>query len=361
MNIRQKFLNLTNKTYPYGTEIQLLPFLPDGFQIDDVGNYFIKIGESDTLFTCHLDTCCSKQEDVNHVVSGRFVETDGTTILGADDKAGMTVLLYMIENNVPGLYYFFVGEEVGCIGSSDAANHLDFKDYNKCISFDRRGYDSVVTDQFYGTCCSDEFASTLAKELNSKNLSFEFAPDPTGVLTDSASFMDFIPECTNISVGYFNEHRHNEKQDLIFLENLCKACVQIDWESLPVMRNPGDYSNYYGWDNPAKSYQTYDDWEDDEDFNPDNISAVLTVWIDDEKWNVRLTEDRLAEERASIYNWVIRQGTYYHLKAVNWDGRSCTIEYANQVEYLGERQDIMYIIDDLMDIPVEDLELIGRV
>ena len=40
------------------------------------------------------------------------------TILGADDKAGMVILLYMIEKKIPGLYYFFIGEEVGCIGSN---------------------------------------------------------------------------------------------------------------------------------------------------------------------------------------------------------------------------------------------------
>jgi hypothetical protein len=359
MNVRDTFLKLTSKTYPYGTENQLIPFLPEGCQIDEVGNYFIKIGESNTLFTCHLDTCCSTQEDVTHIVESKFVRTDGTTILGADDKAGMTVLLYMIENKVPGLYYFFVGEEVGCIGSSDAANHLDFSDYQKCISFDRRGYDSVVTDQFYGTCCSDEFASELAKQLNSKNLTFDFKPDPTGVLTDSASFMESIAECTNISVGYFNEHRSNEEQDLIFLDNLCKACVKVDWEKLPIVREPGDLG-YYGYNVP-KSYKTYDDWDDWDVTPTSTMSAVLTVWVDGIKWVARLTDDRLEEEKRFIKDWAIKQGYYPNIQSIDWDGKTCTMTYSNQIEYLGEREDLMYMIGELHDIPVYDLELIERV
>jgi hypothetical protein len=358
MNVRDTFIKLTSKTYPYGTEDQLIPFLPEGCQMDEVGNYFIKIGESNTLFTCHLDTCCSIQEDVNHIVESKFIRTDGTTILGADDKAGMTVLLYMIENKVPGLYYFFIGEEVGCIGSSDAAAHLDFSDYQKCISFDRRGYDSVITDQFYGTCCSDQFASELSKQLNSKNLTFNFKPDPTGVLTDSASFMDSIAECTNISVGYFNEHRNNEEQDLIFLDNLCKACVKVDWENLPIVRKPGDVG-YYGYNVP-KSYKTYDDWDDLEcDYS--TISAALTVWIDNIKWVARLKNERLEEEKEMIKDWAIKQGYYYNIQSIDWDGKTCMMTHSNQTEYIGEREDLMYMIGELCDIPIDDLELIERV
>jgi hypothetical protein len=39
-----------------------------------------------------------------------------------------------MKHNIPGLYYFFIGEEVGCIGSGLAANYGDFKDYDRIIS-----------------------------------------------------------------------------------------------------------------------------------------------------------------------------------------------------------------------------------
>lgn len=242
MKITKKFLQLTKKTYPHGTEAQLKNHLPKGYQIDLWGNYFIEIGEgSTTMFTCHLDTASYSEVGVKHVFDKNFIKTDGSSILGADDKAGMVVLLYMIENKVPGLYYFFLGEERGCIGSSDVAENWNLNPYSKritkVVSFDRRGTTSVITEQFGGVCCSDQFAIELANRLNSEEETFSFRPDPTGIYTDSAQFIDIVPECTNISVGYYNEHSHHETQDIQFLIKLCKTVVKIDWETLPVVRD----------------------------------------------------------------------------------------------------------------------------
>ena len=98
MRITRKFLQLTKKTYPYGTESQLESYLPQGYTKDEFGNYYILIGDNpSTMFTCHLDTACSTQSDIKHVFKDKdLVTTDGTTVLSADDKAGMTVILYMI-------------------------------------------------------------------------------------------------------------------------------------------------------------------------------------------------------------------------------------------------------------------------
>lgn len=345
MNIRETFLKLTQYTYPHGTEAKLKPYLPKGFQEDDFGNYFIKIGESDTMFTCHLDTCSSYHQVVKHHIGAQFIESDGKTILGADDKAGMTVLLYMIENKVPGLYYFFIGEEVGGIGSS-AASSLNFSNYKKCISFDRRGYDSVITQQWFGTCCSDEFAEALSDELNKKNLTFNFRPDPTGIFTDSASFMYDIPECTNISVGYFSEHQVTEKQDISFLVKLCEAVVKVDWSSLPIVRDPND--RYSSWESEIKTPSA------------SSLSKIINVWIDEEKWSAKLTDERIVEERSYIYAWVIRQGSYFDLESIDWDGKTAYINYGGINEFLGEREDLMYLIEELENIPMDGLDLIQR-
>ncbi len=184
MRISRKFKQLTSFTYPYGTENELLKYLPTGYKSDGLGNYYIEIGERPTtMFTCHLDTACSYSKRVKHIHEGDFIKTDGTTILGADDKAGMTVILYMIENKVPGLYYFFIGEEVGCVGSTRLADNwtkYEFSNYiNKVVSFDRRGTNSVITEQLFGVCCSDEFAQELSNRLNLANSEFKFSPDPT--------------------------------------------------------------------------------------------------------------------------------------------------------------------------------------
>jgi hypothetical protein len=48
-----------------------------------------------------------------------------------------------------------------------------------------------------------------------------------------------IPECTNVSVGYFNEHTHDEIQNITFLEKLAKACVKVNWSGLKAVRDIG--------------------------------------------------------------------------------------------------------------------------
>lgn len=335
MNIEKTFLKLTEKTYPHGTEAELEKYLPKNIQKDNWGNYFLEIGDSDTMFTCHLDTCCYHQSIVKHVKQDNFIQTDGSSILGADDKAGMTVLLYMIEKKVPGLYYFFVGEEVGGVGSSKASAG-DFSKYKKCVSFDRRGYNSIITDQFYGVCCSDEFAEALASELNNADSTFRFSPDPTGMFTDSANFVYDINECTNISVGYFSEHQTHEKQDIRFLERLCKAVVKVNWNNLPIVRELRNYQYV------PKQYIELEE------------SEVITVYIDGEKWETKLSPERLSYEKEIISDWITSMVQY---DRISWDGKRC---FAG-AEYIGNRNDFTDVIEELEHIPVDDLILIRKI
>lgn len=268
--IKDTFLKLTSKTYPYGTEDELvLEMTKNGvfpnLQKDEWGNYFYSIGSSKTIFTSHLDTACRDQVDVKHFVSNQqIVTTDGTTILGADDKAGVTILLWLMKNNIPGVYYFFVGEEVGCIGSNSASKFGEFSLYDRIISFDRRGTNSVITHQSSVRTCSDEFAKDLSKQLNLMS-NFFFKPDDTGIYTDSAEFASIIPECTNISVGYDFEHTFREKQDLLHLNKLAQACLDVKWEELPIKRDPSitesKWQDYYEMCEPRiKDHSKYDDY-----------------------------------------------------------------------------------------------------
>lgn len=68
MNIKKKFLKLTKKTYPHGTENELKNHLPNGYKEDGLGNFFIQIGNSTTMFTCHLDTADRSQSQVRHII-----------------------------------------------------------------------------------------------------------------------------------------------------------------------------------------------------------------------------------------------------------------------------------------------------
>ena len=244
-DIRSTFLSLTTMTYPHGHESEVLKFLPKDLIKDEFDNYYKIIGKSETMFTSHLDTADRKQSKVTIYSTEKdgdemFV-TDGTSILGADDKAGVSIMLYMMAHNIPGIYYFFDGEERGGIGSNKVASVFEsiehLKGVKRCISFDRRNYYSVITQQLGRECCSDEFATELAKELNKSGLKISL--DPTGIYTDSASFIDEIAECTNISVGYFSEHTISETQNISFLQRLGKACLDVNWEGLPTVKKVG--------------------------------------------------------------------------------------------------------------------------
>lgn len=274
----ETFLRLTSKTVPYGSEDILVDSMkelfPKGMEKDEWGNYFYKIGESRSIFAAHLDTVSKEYASVTHVFDGNLIKTDGKTTLGADDKAGVTVLLWMIKNNIPGLYYFFIGEEVGCIGSGNAAKFGFFKgNYDRILSFDRRDVSSIITFQSSSRCCSDDFADALCEQLNKSvygregNLSYK--KDTGGVYTDSAEFTHLIPECTNVSVGYYKEHTTSESQDIIHLIDLAEACTKVDWESLPTKRNPEthewkDYSypTTSSWSRKDYGYDDFDDYHD---------------------------------------------------------------------------------------------------
>ena len=408
MNIKEKFLQLTSKTYPHGTERELFPILFEtvsGLQEDEFGNLFIKIGESDVMFTSHLDTATSANTPVNHVIDGDIIKTDGKSILGADDKAGVTVMLYMIKNNIPGLYYFFLGEEVGCVGSKKVAEvqkKEKIEGINKVISFDRRGTTSIITYQTGRRCASDAFGQALAGQLNKANDSFEYIIDPTGVLTDSVQFISIYPECTNISVGYQSEHTFSETQNIAHLEKLAEACLKVDWNGLPVERDPSkteykSYGSYGGWGYPG--------WDDDDYYygtrygsrqsgystynnNWGSITKPKTktdnVWFHDKKYNyvskieieeyskkvisVDLCKERIAEEKQIIDSLMVALEVDF--KSSSWDGfkyklnydghstecdRNDLIEYLSELDYskieeLGETPNSMFDTDDYLDM-----------
>lgn len=241
MNFEQKFLQLTDYTIPFGYEKELEPYLPDGWKKDSIGNYYYIIGHSETLFTAHLDTATDKREKINHIIDNNIIKTDGTTILGGDNKSGCCVLFYLIEQKIPGTYYFFLGEEsavhrnypYGSLLAIEKNPEL-FKKFKRVISFDRKEKGQLITRQLGYNCCSDEFADALISEFSKNGL--EYKKDRTGYYTDSAFFGALIPEITNLSAGTWNEHTKNEYVDIDYIEMVAKAASKVRWESLPVYR-----------------------------------------------------------------------------------------------------------------------------
>ena len=248
----------------------LLPRLPNPVTFADKSGsamaYVVTIPNHDgtasrTMISCHTDTC-------HHGVGKQILAYDqelqliykssddlDKDVLGADDGSGIWLALQMIEAGVPGAFVFHCGEEVGGVGSRYLeAHHPEFlAQFDRAIAFDRAGYEDVITHQARGRCCSDEFAEALARQLN-KGGTVEFKPSPDGVFTDTANYVGIIPECSNLSVGYFQQHSSQEYQDVEFLLKLRDAVICIDWEALPTKRDPSKVESASPWwqDDPVE-------------------------------------------------------------------------------------------------------------
>lgn len=215
--------------------------------IDGAGNLHIDLREdagNRTLFVAHVDTMHRVEGTNGYTVTDKgFYMAQGAP-LGADDGAGIAILSVLMQS-IPAYYLICRGEEQSGVGSKYIAKEYPdlLKQFDRAVAFDRRGYSDVITHQFRGRCASEAFAEALSDQLNDQGLLY--MPCDGGVYTDTAEFVDLIPECTNISCGYDFEHSDREQQDGNYLNDLCIAALNIDWDSLPVVRDPGDdgYSN----------------------------------------------------------------------------------------------------------------------
>lgn len=217
--------------------------------IDIHGNLHVdlrKRPEHRTMFTAHTDTVHYSTGVNTVLVDGAYWRPDGAP-LGADDGAGVALLVYLIDHQVPGYYVFFRGEECGGIGSKGLyeSDPELFTHFDRAIAFDRAGYSDVITHQGGTRCASDEFAEALAATLTPEDFSLAYLPSDGGIYTDTAEFVDTIPECTNVSVGYFHQHSDREYQDIPFLQKLAAQLLRVDWDNLPTRRDPDTYDSLW--------------------------------------------------------------------------------------------------------------------
>ncbi|WP_218036652.1 M28 family peptidase [Sphingobium sp. EM0848] len=223
--------------------------------MDGFGNRMFTIGDRPrVMWSCHVDTVAARggQQDVGIDERGIASLCDGRPgmSLGADDGAGVWIMLNMIAAGRPGLYLFHRGEERGCLGSQwiQRNNPELLKDIGAAIAFDRAGLGDVITHQSYGRTCSDAFAASLASAINDLDRAFRYAPDNTGVFTDTNEYAGIIPECTNLSVGYYGQHGPRETLDVDHCEKLLAAMLEFDASLLVIERDPSaQEDDRWGW------------------------------------------------------------------------------------------------------------------
>lgn len=217
-----------------------------GMQADPYGNRYL-LRESKTIIAVHTDSVhrtAGKQRikrDKNGIIS---LADPLSNCLGADDAAGCYAALRMIEAGVKATFVFHRREEIGGRGSDwITANHADWcKGFDRVVSLDRRRTGDIITSQSTGTCCSDEFALALGDALGMGH------KPAAGIFTDSANYTHLVSECSNISVGYYNEHTTKETLDTHYLERLIERLCIVDWDGLPVVRDPAAIDPWSLWD-----------------------------------------------------------------------------------------------------------------
>jgi len=257
------------RPYPSAGEEEFIVKYLDGIEgmtKDEIGNRYIAVpnadgSKSNCMWSCHTDSVHSPKMDgrqnIRWDADGNILSlNDGKPgqCLGADDGAGMWLMLEMLKIGKPGLYIFHRGEEKGGIGSrwlvKNTPQVVDGIDF--AIAFDRMALSSIITHQGGSRCCSDKFGVALGAALSEvEGLSYKL--DQGGSFTDTAVYTDLVAECTNVSVGYYSQHGPRETLDVRHMLRLRDALLSIDTSKLPVERKPGEYESRW----PSYGYGGY--------------------------------------------------------------------------------------------------------
>lgn len=322
---------------------------------DNAGNLFFKKGESDTYpcLAAHLDQVQKKHSKdfkavfTDDIVFGYSPSQRERQGLGADDKNGLWIALKALEEFDVLKVAFFVGEEIGCVGSGKA--DLDFfKDVRFVVQADRRGYGDFITTISCTKVASQEFIDDI------DFASFGYK-ETSGMMTDVLELTErgVGVACINMSCGYYDPHTDDEYtviDDLLNAYDLvchiittCTKRYEHTYEYTPVKYYGGNYygGNYYGktgttykW---GKTYDTYvDGWdaEDDYDFNWKNV--------DKETSSTRYNEPILPRfgdyaDVQSFIDQLVYQNIEDYLPEDLWPYVSSDLEgFATEDEFLAE-------------------------
>ena len=299
--VLDRFRKFTLKNRRVPDENYIEEIMPDTFtpDVNVKGVYYKIIGTPKVIYTAHYDTAGdSDVELVSYADMPHIVKNNAVGILGADDKAGLTVLSFMIEASIEGLYMLFGDEESGASQSTKWADSGFYTRYGlvensivAAIAFDRKGYSDVIYSQRGGTTCSKKYSATLATILAAGGLSYR---PSTGVYTDTANMIHIIPECTNLSIGYQDAHTHTENQDMMFLFRMVNFMLNnyATIASIPAFKEV----------EVKKTYTYYGGGWGGHDYKRSGYSTFSSKKEDKIRWNSKESHwERFDEDR---YLWI---------------------------------------------------------
>ena len=240
---------------------------------DHVGNVYVCRGTSqktDTDPSSQKFYPCvvSHIDQVQTVHSHDFVALDNNGVilgwspskreqqgLGADDKNGIWIALQCLTMYPTMKAAFFVGEEVGCVGSSQC-NMQFFEDCGYVLQCDRRGHADLITEIGGTTLCSQEFVDAITPSA------YGYAPTH-GAMTDVEELKGrgLGVCCCNMSCGYYHPHTDHELTDIndlsncfAFVRHIIETLGETRWESAAPVDEWDDYDDWYGYPSNQKTY-----------------------------------------------------------------------------------------------------------
>lgn len=236
---------------------------------DNAGNvYFVKgVSETYPVVVAHLD-----QVQKHHSKDFKAVVTEDIVFgyspsekeyqgLGADDKNGLWIALKCLETFDVIKVAFFVGEEIGCVGSSKC-NMEFFADARFVVEPDRRGGSDLITSISGYDIASDAFLNAFDYE------SFGYKKT-SGLMTDVLELTErgVGVACINMSCGYYNPHSDEEftvisdlLNALYLVEHIITVCTDVYAHKATYSYSGynSKWSEYYGCNYGMDDYM---DWE----------------------------------------------------------------------------------------------------
>lgn len=199
------------------------------FEQDVYGNLLVTKGVSDTYpcLASHIDQVQKnhskdfKVVDGGSMCCGFSMKTRQFQGLGADDKNGIFICLECLRIYDVLKVAFFVGEEIGCVGSSQVDLEF-FSDCRFIIEPDRRGGNDLITSMFCGDVCSKDFIDAIGADA------FGYK-EAEGTITDVGELAErgVGISCINLSCGYYDAHTDREYTVFSELENCLELVCYI--------------------------------------------------------------------------------------------------------------------------------------
>ena len=212
---------------------------------DSVGNVFVTKGQAESYpcVAAHLDQVQRNHSKDFEIIEGKDVvfgysaKSRATQGLGADDKNGIFVCLECLKKYDTIKAAFFVGEEIGCVGSS-ACDLSFFSDCRYIIQPDRMNGHDLITSMAVGDVCSKAF-------INALDASAYGYKEAHGSITDVGTLVErgVGISCLNVSCGYYEAHTDREFTVLSELQN----CLDFVCHIIETLTDVYPYE-YKGWD-----------------------------------------------------------------------------------------------------------------